>query len=140
MIKRIFYTLVAVFLMTATMSFADDVNPIDYIKKLPALNQAVIFSLDDNEFQYATTVTLVSLLEDKIKVDFGYTPRQELIGLASFKLLEVKDYITFPILDLVEIEPFVYIGLDRIALNEGNEDSNNEIDYGLGVKLLSIKF
>jgi hypothetical protein len=136
MLRKVILGLAVVFLMMCSVVRADEVNVPDWLSKLPGLNQAVIFSLDDNEFQYATTITLASLLKDRIKLDVGYTPKQELIGLASVKLVSIKDYITFPIIDKIEIEPFVYIGLDRM------EDFKElgEYDYGLGVKILAIKF
>lgn len=107
----------------------------DYIKKIPELNQAVIYNINDSEVNYATTVTLCAFLDDTVKVDIGYTPKQELIGLVSFKLVEVGDWIKYPILDKVEIEPFVYIGADRI-----DSTLDTETNWGVGVKILSIKF
>ncbi len=108
----------------------------DLLGKLPALNQSLIFSLDENKFDYASSITLVQLLNKKISIDLGYSPSVEALGLISFKLINVKDYITFPILDLVTIEPFVYVGSKRIE----NLKEFGEYDYGVGVKLISVKF
>jgi len=117
------------------VAFAE-VNLPDLVKKVPPLNQSVIFSLDENKFDYATSVTLVSLFDKKVNIDLGYSPRVEILGLVSFKLVEVKDIVTFPILDKIVIEPFVYVGSKRIE----NLKEFGEYSYGLGVKLVSLKF
>ena len=113
-----------------------EVNLPELLEKLPPLNQSVIFSLDENQFDYATSITLVSLFDKKINIDLGYSPRVEVLGLASFKLMEAKKYITFPILDKIVIEPFVYVGSRRIE----NLKELGEYDYGIGVKLVSLKW
>jgi len=113
-----------------------EVNLPDLIKKVPPFNQSLIFSLDENKFDYATSITLVSLFDKKINIDLGYSPRVEVLGLVSFKLIEVKDMVTFPILDKIIIEPFVYVGSKRIE----NLKEFGEYSYGLGVKLVSLKF
>ena len=123
-------------LLFAGVVQAEEVNLPNLLGKIPALNQAVIFSLDRSEFQYATTVTIASVWEKRIKFDIGYTPSNEIIGLASVSLLKVKKYIDFPILDLVEIEPFLYAGTRRI---ETITDAG-EYDWGVGCKLIAIKF
>ena len=113
-----------------------EVNLPDLLTKLPALNQSLIFSLDENKFDYATSVTLVKLFNDKISIDLGYSPSVEVLGLVSIKLVEVKDYIKFPILDAIIVEPFVYAGSRRIE----NLKELGEYDYGCGVKLISLSF
>ena len=108
----------------------------DIVDKIPALNQSVIFSLDKSEFDYAVSVTLVQLLNKKISIDLGYSPSAEVLGLISFKLINVKDYLTFPILDKAVIEPFVYVGAKRIE----NLKEFGEYDYGIGAKIINLKF
>ena len=112
-----------------------EINLIDELKKLPAINNALIYSFDDKDLQYASTITLATLLNEKIDIDIGWTPKQQLLGAVSFKLVEVKDYIKFPVLNWVVFEPMIYIGLDRL-----NSDESPEIKYGLGVKIISLKF
>lgn len=117
-------------------AFAEEVNLPNLLTKLPALNQSVIFSLDNSKFDYAPSVTLVQLWDKKISIDLGYSPSVEVLGLASFKLVEVKDYLDYPILKWVTIEPFIYAGVSRIE----NLKELGEYDYGVGVKVISIKF
>lgn len=118
-----------------------EINVIDELKKLPAVNNGVVYSLADSTFDYVSSVSVVSFLNEKIKVDAGWTPRQKLLALASFKLVSVKDYISFPILDQVSIEPLIYVGYDRVDFGgEKARQANNEFDYGAGVKILSLSF
>lgn len=134
--KRIFLLLVGVCLMASNV-FAGDLKLTDWADNLPAMNQAVIFSLDNSKWEYASTITLVSFLKDDlIKLDAGYTPSQEIIALASIKLVNVGDYIKFPVIEKLTIEPFIYVGLDRIE----NFKELGEYDYGVGAKIISIKF
>ena len=113
-----------------------EVNLPDLLTKLPALNQSVIFSLDENKLDYATSVTLVSLFNKKINIDLGYSPSVEALGLISIKLIDVKKFITFPILDSIVIEPGFYMGTKRIE----NLKEFGQYDWGLICKLISIKF
>lgn len=113
-----------------------EVNLSNYLKKLTTINQGVIFSLADSSFDYSASVTLVSLFDKKINLDLGYSPKVEALGLASFKLIEVKDIITFPILDKAVIEPFIYFGTKRLK----NLKELGEADYGVGVKIISLKW
>lgn len=113
-----------------------EINIPDTLAKIPGLNQAVIYSISDSKWDYATSITCITLWKERIKLDVGYTPRQEMIGLASIKLVSIKDYIKFPILDKVEIEPFVYIGAKRLGVTE----AQNEFDWGCGIKILEVKF
>src|SRR3990167_8959868 len=93
---------------------AEEINLPNLLAKIPAVHQSVIFSLDENKIDYAVSTTLVQLWNKKISIDLGYSPSVEALGLVSFKLMEVKDYVQFPILKWITIEPFVYIGTKRI--------------------------
>lgn len=116
-----------------------EVNIIDTLKKFPAVNQAVIYSFDDSKINYASTITVVSLF-DRINLDVGWTPRQEIIGTAGVKLFSGK-HLDFPVLKYVTIEPFAYIGSDRLDFGgEKARRSNWEFDKGVGVKLLAVHF
>jgi len=58
----------------------------------------------------------------------------------SYELLKLKNYISLPILDLIEFNAGVYGGYGRIALGAGNAKDNNEWDMGFSVTLISVKF
>lgn len=106
------------------------------VAKLPCLNQAILYSWDDNEVKYAMSFTVVSLLNDHINLDAMYVPATEVGGLISAKLFNLGNWVKFPLLEYIEFEPFVYYGLKDI----GSGSDIGEADYGAGVKLLSIKF
>jgi hypothetical protein len=111
-----------------------EVNVPELISKLPSLNQCLIYSVSDSEFDYAATVTVAGY-GDNLHFDIGYTPKQELIGAVSYKLVDLKN-LKFPILKWIIVEPMVYAGLDRIGITEGN----SQFDWGAGVKLMEVKF
>lgn len=121
-------------------SAAEEFTLSDWLKKVPAVHQCLLYNFSDSEFEYASTVTLVSLWNEKINVDIGYSPSQEAIGAVSVKLIEVKDYIKYPILDLLTLEPLVYAGWNRISLGSGNSKAGNEFSFGAGIKIIDIKF
>jgi hypothetical protein len=50
--------------------------------------------------------------------------------------LKLKDYIDVPILDLIVIEPYIYIGY-HVNLDDLKD---SEFDWGPGVKLVKMTF
>lgn len=138
MIKRIVIGLLTVLMLAGCKQIKPalaEINLPEIIENL-SLNQAIIFSLDENKVDYATSVTLVSLFNDKISIDLGYSPQVEALGLVSFKLYELKNIVKFPILDQIVIEPFIYAGSKRIE----NLKEFGEYSYGVGVKIVSLKW
>ena len=105
------------------------------VAKLPCLNQAVLYSYDDNQTKYAMSFTVMKLF-NYVKIDAMYVPSSEVGGLVSVKLFNVGKFIQFPLLEYVEFEPFVYAGVANI----GGGGDLGEADWGAGVKLISIKF
>lgn len=105
------------------------------VAKLPCLNQAVLYSYDDNQTKYAMSFTVMKLF-NYVKFDAMYVPSSEVGGLVSVKLFNVGKFIQFPLLEYVEFEPFVYAGVANI----GGGGDLGEADWGAGVKLISIKF
>lgn len=104
-------------------------NPLDNLE----WQQAVLYSFDQHDIHYGSLVTLVK--KGKVSLDVGYSPKQEMIGAISIDLLQMKDYVSIPILDLIKFEPCVYVGVDRIE-----QDLSAEYDFGVGAKLLEVKF
>ena len=120
------------------MAQAGDIT--NMLEKLPNVNQAVIYSFDQQDVQYASTVTLATFKE-KVDLDLFWTPKNKIGVDVSAKLVEVKNYIQFPILNYVVFEPMIYVGLDRIEnLKFQNAQEIGELDWGVGAKLLEIKF
>mgnify|MGYP001568126364 CR=1 FL=1 len=113
-----------------------EINLSEQLKKIPAINQSILFNITDSELDYASSITFMQLLNKAVSVDVGWSPKTQLLGLVSFKLIEVGKWITFPILDKVVIEPLIWYGFDRIEdLKEFGEGN-----LGVGIKILSVKF
>ena len=117
--------LLSIFIMG--IAYAEPISLPELLGKLPDINSAVIYNVNDGEFSYASTFSLVKLFKDKVNIDIGWSPKQEVLAAATFKLVEVKDYIQFQILKYIVIEPGVYIGVDRIGIGPGNAKENNEV-------------
>ena len=134
--KKIFVILgVCIALLGCKKAMADVILS-EELKKIPAIHQLILFNITDSKIEYASSVTLVQLFNKTTSIDIGWSPSQELLGLVSVKLVEVKDYLDYPILRWIVLEPFISYGFDRIEnfkeLGEGN--------LGVGAKLISIKF
>ncbi len=108
------------------------------VAKLPCLSQAVLYSWDSNSVKYAMSFTVISFLKDKINIDAMYVPSSEIGGLVSIKLFNLGEWVKFPLLEYIEFQPFVYFGLKNIG--SGNQVLKSDADYGVGAKLISIKF
>jgi hypothetical protein len=114
---------------------ADSINIPDLFSKFPALNQDVMWSLKNHQTNYGASITLVSLFKDYLHLDLGMTPQQEPIALVSVKLVDLGNIVQFPVLKYIIIEPLAYVGEDDLF--SGND---KRFDYGVGVKVMSIKF
>jgi hypothetical protein len=108
------------------------------IAKLPCLNQAILYSWESNSVKYAMSFTVISLFNDKINLDAMYVPSSEIGALASFKLFNLGEWIKFPLLEYIEFQPFVYAGMKNIG--SGSDLLSSDLDYGVGAKIISIKF
>ena len=104
-------------------------NPLEKVE----WQQAILYSFDQRDIHYGSMITLVK--KGKVSLDAGYSPKQEGILAISIDLLQLKDYVSIPILDLIKFEPCLYVGVDRIE-----QDLSAEYDYGVGVKLIEVKF
>lgn len=100
---------------------------------IPNVSQSVMYSMQDYEMKYGTSFTLVSFYKDYVKIDLGYVPTTEVIGILSVKLFNIGEYVKIPLLEYIQFEPFIYGGIQNI-------DAVIKEDYGVGVKLLSVNF
>lgn len=137
--KKLLLTLALV--LMPLMARADTININDIVSKFPALNQDIFYSFTNQQVQYASSATIVSLFNTAnnpdgiIHLDLGYTPASEIIGLVSLKLIDLGKWIQFPIAKYIICEPFVCVGATNLI-----GDSQKKFDYGVGVKIISIKF
>jgi len=125
-------------IIAVTMCRADEVSIGDTLKKIPALKQGVAFSLLDNDFSYLSTLELANW--KGFALEAGYSSSDKAVAVLSYELLKLKNYISLPILDLIEFNIGIYGGIGRIALGAGNAKDNNEWDAGISATLIKVKF
>lgn len=116
------------------MPASESVDVSDWLEAIPNLKQGVIYSLDDSQIKYCSTIELVELWK-KITVEAGAVPiDNELIGVVSYEIAKLKDYgVTLPILELVEFNLGAFVGVKDLG-------ENHEFDYGISATLLNLKF
>lgn len=106
------------------------------LKELPSLKQGVAYSITDNQFNYLATAELVTF--KGFTLEAGYAGRADetndkLVGVLSYHLLDLKNIVNIPILNLVEFNPGIYVGMGRIG-------GNNETDWGISATLINLHF
>ena len=122
-------------LMFVGVASADTLSVKDVLEKVPALKQGIAYSLDKEEIVYLSTIEI--LTKDPFALEVGFASDDALVLVGSVHLLDLKDYVQIPILDLLECNLGVYAGYSRIGDDSGG---NNEFDYGLSATLINIKF
>ena len=133
MVKRIFCILVVLFFSMATMSFADDVKVSDILNNLN-LKQGIAYDIDNGEINYLMTTPLVEY--KGFSLEGGYSTQQKVVAVCSYQLLKLKDFISLPILDLLEFNLGYFIGFDRISIDR----DFGEFVHGPSITLLSVKW
>lgn len=135
--RKILLTLSIICLLT-TPCFAE-VNWNDLIGKLE-WKQGVAYSVDEAGFNIMSIAKIAKWKD--LTLSGGYAGDKESTGHKaianlSYSLLKLKNYVDIPILDLVEVEPGLWMGLGNINLKEMNE---SEFDWGVSISLISLKF
>jgi len=111
------------------------------IGKLPSLKNSILYSYDDNRVKYAMSFAVAGIYkmkdgENLISIDAMYVPADEIGAMATIKLIDLGKYVTFPILEYINIRPGVFIGANNI----GSGASDVTFDYGFVVSIIDIKF
>jgi len=111
------------------------------IGKLPSLKNSVLYSYDDNTVKYAMSFQLAGIYkmsdgENLISLDAMYVPADEIGAMATIKLFNLGKYVTFPILEYINLCPGVFIGANNIG--SGSDDIT--FDYGFVVSIIDVKF
>jgi hypothetical protein len=158
--KRLFLLTICALLVFAGLCFADEISisteatttaettketpALDLgtlIGKLPSLKNSVLYSYDENSVKYAMSFALAGIWkkadgESLISIDAMYVPSDEIGALATIKLVNLGKYITFPILEYINIRPGVFVAANNI----GSGSSNITLDYGFAISIIDIKF
>jgi hypothetical protein len=128
-------------MFVCSMAFAGELSVTETAKKIPALKQGMAYSIADSEFCYLSTIEILN--KCGVSLEAGYSSKDKAVVVVSYKLLELKDYVNVPLLDLLEANIGAYYGFGRIDLginDRDNMEGNNESDYGLSLTLLKVKF
>ena len=75
----------------------------------------------------------------KVGLELGYSSSDSLVGVVSVSLVELKDYVSLPILDLLECNVGAYAGYGRISKDRDNV-LEGEFDYGVSATLINLKW
>jgi len=102
----------------------------DNVKKLP-LRQGAVYSLKDSEFSHSSSAVLFE--KWNVGVEAGYIDNGKVMGSISYKLLDLKDYISTPLLKEISFRPGAYVAFDEI-------NDEVKVDYGVSFTLLTLKW
>lgn len=115
-----------------SVNVLDSINFTELIKKLPDMKQGVAYSFVEDEFEYINTIKIANKFG--LNVEVGYASESKLLVALTGDIVELKDYINLPILDLVKLNIGLYYAIDRIN-NLGSSE-----DYGATATFLEFKF
>ncbi|GEM_PF-5947496 len=111
------------------------------IGKLPSLKNSVLYSFETNQVKYAMSFSVLGFFkmadgENLVSVDAMYVPADEIGAMATIKLFNLGKYITFPILEYINLRPGVFVGVNNI----GSGIDDIDYDYGAVISIIDIKF
>jgi len=122
--------------LIAVPCFAQNPNVLTFNKLtnvLPPLKQGVAYSFFDDELNYTSTFEVMKYKD--ISLEAGYNTKDAIIAALAVDLIDMKEYTTIPILDLLNIDIRLYGGYKRLGYTEGN----NEFDFGVGWTIIRIE-
>lgn len=128
------------FMLMAALAHAEPVKWIDF-KQFPDVKTGVAYSLENFSINHTETVEIATWKALSLNAGYagdGDSVDHKFIGTLSVDLLKVGDFIKFPILDKVIIQPFGWFGVGKIDFKNMMEDS--ETDAGVGVYIAQVRF
>jgi len=113
-----------------------DINAPEFMDKIPAMKNMLLYSVRDNSWKYAS---MFDLLKWKgLALSAGYSPSDAVIAGVSYDLVSLKKFgVETPILKEVGLEPMVWYGIGRIDLHD---TSDAEESWGIGLNIINIRF
>lgn len=121
----------ALCLILASCAQAEPFSIGETLKRMP-LQQGVVYSLRDSEFSHVSTAILAE--KWNIGLEVGYMDSGKLVGAVSYKLLDMKDYVTLPIIKELTFRPGIYAATDEI------DTGSPKFDYGVSFTILSLSW
>lgn len=126
---------VIVFLFICGTAYAQ-LDLLETAKKVPDLKQGIAFSLIDNQVNYLSTAQIAEWKGISLEGGYAGTAKDtgnKVVAVISYPLLKLKNYISLPVLDLIELNLGVYAGYGRIL-------GSNEFDAGISGTAINLKF
>lgn len=130
--------LILAVLLTTSTAHAGIKETLD---KVPAIKQGIAYSIADGKLNYLATFEVAKY--KGLTFEAGYAGYAEntgakLVAVASYELVKLRDLgVTLPILDLIEFNPGIYVGVGQINVKEMDE---SETDWGVSATLMKWKF
>lgn len=122
---------------SATAS-AEPINFGTALEKLE-LGQGVVFDAQEANLKYIMDQKVYKYKD--VSFSLGYTSTQGLAASASYPIFKAADYeIDIPVIKWLDLNFGYSIGIDRIDIDDGLGDGNNEFFHGLYASLIKIKF
>lgn len=121
------------------LKFEDAIKKI--VEKVP-MKQGMAYSFVDDKFNFISTLEVANW--KGATAEFGYAGSasesgHKLVGVISYPILKLKDYIDVPVLNLIEANIGAYGGLGKIQFG-GDVSNDNLWDMGVSLTLMEIKF
>ena len=141
--KKLLLTLVVLMFVAVASASAEELSLLQGLQKL-SWKQGVAYSMVDSKVNYLSTIELMEKWGATLEVGYaGSAPetRHKLVGVISYPVLELKDWINIPLLDLMELNLGVYGGMGQICLQDlFQNDDSNEKDWGVSATLIEVKW
>ena len=113
-----------------------ETTPVDLLKKVPSIKTGIGYSIVDSKINFLSTFTVAEY--KNFNLELGYAGDSEnsgdkVIAVVSYKVIALRDYLSVPVLDLIECNIGAYYGV-------GNIGAGNEQDYGATATAIKWKF
>ena len=136
--------IMALFMGICSISHAEPLKIGEVLEKFSdvALEQGIAYNVTDSKINYLSTIEIAKI-SDKISIEGGYvgsSSEEQGHGVAlvvSLDLLELKDYIDVPILNLIKFQPGFFVGFTSI---NGHRIMESEEIWGPSVSLISFSW
>ena len=135
--------LVLVIVLLAGAAHAEALSLSTALEKIP-WKQGVAYSFIDSKMNYISTIEVMK--KWGFTAEIGYAGAADntdhkLIGVISYPLVKMSDFVDVPVLNLIEANIGVYGGVGNICVKDAfTNDDSNEKDYGVSLTLLRVKW
>lgn len=118
-------------LIFASCAQAESISISETLKDVP-LRQGIVYSLRDSEISHLSTAVLAE--KWNFGLEAGYMDSGKLVGAVSYRLLDLKNYVTLPIIKELSFRPGIYVATDEI------DTGSPKLDYGVSLTVLSLSW